>query len=50
VVDPKFFEIYSELKDYQDKIEILPEDPEDIFTPLERGDKGGSLTQEIYGK
>lgn len=30
VVDPKFFEIYHELLNFQDKIEILPEDPSDF--------------------
>ncbi len=29
IVDPAFFEIYSELIDYREKIEILPEDPDD---------------------
>lgn len=31
VVDPKFFEIYHELLNFQDKIEILPEDPSDFI-------------------
>ena len=31
VVDPKFFEVYSELAPYQQKIEILPEDPGDFL-------------------
>lgn len=30
MVDPKFFEVYSELLPYQEKIEILPEDPDDF--------------------
>ena len=30
VVDPRFFEVYSELADYKDHIEILPEDPDDF--------------------
>ena len=30
VVDPKFYEIYHELKNFQDKIEVLPEDPSDF--------------------
>ena len=30
VVDPRFFEIYSELIDHRDQIEILPEDPDDF--------------------
>lgn len=30
VVDPKFFEIYHELENFRDKIEILPEDPSDF--------------------
>ena len=45
VVDPKFFEIYSELVDHRDQIEVLPEDPDDWETPLRRGDgdsQGGS--------
>ncbi len=31
VVDPKFFEVYSELAPYEQKIEILPEDPGDFL-------------------
>ena len=30
MVDPKFYEIYHELKNFQDKIEVLPEDPSDF--------------------
>ncbi len=30
VVDPRFFEVYSELENYRDMIEILPEDPDDF--------------------
>lgn len=30
VVDPKFFDIYHELLDFRDTIEILPEDPSDF--------------------
>ncbi len=30
VVDPKFYEIYHELQDFRDKIEVLPEDPSDF--------------------
>lgn len=30
IVDPKFYEIYHELQDFQKKIEILPEDPSDF--------------------
>ena len=30
VVDPRFFEVYSELSPYREKIEILPEDPDDF--------------------
>lgn len=34
VVDPKFFDIYDELREYRDQIEILPEDPDDFsITP-----------------
>jgi threonylcarbamoyladenosine tRNA methylthiotransferase MtaB len=36
VVDPKFFEIYSELGEYKDKIEILPEDPDDYSVTPEQ--------------
>ncbi|GAB0175287.1 MAG: tRNA (N(6)-L-threonylcarbamoyladenosine(37)-C(2))-methylthiotransferase MtaB [Candidatus Altimarinota bacterium] len=37
VVDPKFYEIYPELSDYREKIEILPEDPEDFtLTPEQK--------------
>jgi tRNA A37 methylthiotransferase MiaB len=36
VVDPKFFEIYSELGAYRDKIEILPEDPDDYSVTPEQ--------------
>lgn len=30
MVDPKFYEKYHELKNFQDKIEVLPEDPSDF--------------------
>lgn len=30
VVDPKFYEIYHELENFREKIEILPEDPSDF--------------------
>jgi tRNA A37 methylthiotransferase MiaB len=34
VVDPKFFDIYDELREYREQIEILPEDPDDFsITP-----------------
>lgn len=37
VVDPAFFEVYDELVDYREKIEILPEDPDDYrMTPKEK--------------
>ncbi|PID84412.1 hypothetical protein CSB09_01215 [Candidatus Gracilibacteria bacterium] len=37
VVDPKFYQIYSELEKYQEKIKILPEDPSDfVMTKEER--------------
>lgn len=37
VVDPKFYQIYSELEKYQEKIKILPEDPSDfVLTTEER--------------
>lgn len=36
VVDPRFFEVYSELADYKNKIEILPEDPEDFTVTPEQ--------------
>lgn len=35
VVDPRFFEVYSELWDYREKIEILPEDPDDFHQTSE---------------
>ncbi len=35
VVDPKFFEVYDELTDYKDTIEILPEDPDDYAVTTE---------------
>jgi tRNA A37 methylthiotransferase MiaB len=36
-VDPRFFEIYSELAAYRENIEILPEDPDDFcVTPEEK--------------
>lgn len=31
VVDPKFFEIYHELLPYRERIELLPEDPDDTI-------------------
>lgn len=36
VVDPKFYEIYSELSTFRDHIEILPEDPEDFMMTKEQ--------------
>lgn len=37
VVDPKFYEVYSELAPYRDQIEVLPEDPDDYnVTPEEK--------------
>lgn len=37
VVDPAFYDVYSELADYREKIEILPEDPDDFaVTPEEK--------------
>ena len=36
VVDPKFYEIYSELSAFRDHIEILPEDPEDFMMTKEQ--------------
>lgn len=37
MVDPRFFEVYNELTPYRDKIEILPEDPDDFrVTPEEK--------------
>jgi MiaB/RimO family radical SAM methylthiotransferase len=37
VVDPRFFEIYRELEDFKEKIEILPEDPDDFsMSPEEK--------------
>lgn len=35
VVDPRFFEVYSELENYRDMIEILPEDPDDFLITAE---------------
>ena len=35
VVDPRFYEVYDELADYRDKIEILPEDPDDYAVTAE---------------
>ena len=35
MVDPRFFEVYSELADYRDTIEILPEDPDDFRVTAE---------------
>lgn len=37
VVDPRFYEVYEELSEYQERIEILPEDPDDFsVTPEEK--------------
>lgn len=37
MVDPRFYEVYSELAPYRDAIEILPEDPDDYsVTPEEK--------------
>lgn len=37
VVDPRFYEVYSELAPYQNQIEVLPEDPDDYsVTPEEK--------------
>ena len=35
IVDPRFFEVYDELKEFQDIIEILPEDPDDFRVTVE---------------
>ncbi len=35
VVDPRFFEVYSELAEYRNSIEILPEDPDDYRVTAE---------------
>lgn len=35
VVDPRFFEVYSELENYRGMIEILPEDPDDFHQTSE---------------
>jgi tRNA A37 methylthiotransferase MiaB len=37
VVDPRFYEVYSELAPYSEQIEVLPEDPDDYsVTPEEK--------------
>ena len=36
VVDPRFFEVYSELEEYKNIIEILPEDPDDFRVTKEQ--------------
>ena len=33
VVDPDFFKIYTELLPYREKLELLPEDPDDLKKP-----------------
>ncbi len=40
VVDPKFYEVYSELAPYSGQIEVLPEDPDDWNTPFVKGGRG----------
>jgi threonylcarbamoyladenosine tRNA methylthiotransferase MtaB len=35
VVDPAFYDVYSELADYREKIEVLPEDPDDFGVTAE---------------
>ncbi|MDD2694166.1 MAG: radical SAM protein [Candidatus Gracilibacteria bacterium] len=35
VVDPQFFDVYSELRGFAEKIEILPEDPDDFAVTVE---------------
>jgi hypothetical protein len=36
-VDPRFYEVYSELAPYSEQIEVLPEDPDDYsVTPEEK--------------
>jgi MiaB/RimO family radical SAM methylthiotransferase len=41
VVDPRFFEVYPELEHYREKIEILPEDPDEWSgTPFVKGGRG----------
>ncbi len=35
VVDPRFFEVYDELLSFKEKIEILPEDPDDFHVTEE---------------
>lgn len=39
VVDPRFFEVYSELTPFREKIEILPEDPDDFAMSSEEKKK-----------
>ena len=37
VIDPHFYEVYPELIEYRDRIELLPEDPQDyVVTPEEK--------------
>lgn len=38
-VDPRFYEIYSELAEYQEKIELLPEDPDDLISGEDRSQR-----------
>jgi threonylcarbamoyladenosine tRNA methylthiotransferase MtaB len=44
-VDPKFFEIYPELSDFREQIEILPEDPADF--QLTQGEKKEMMLTKI---
>jgi tRNA A37 methylthiotransferase MiaB len=50
VVDPKFYEIYHELSPFQERIEILPEDPDDFsMTEEERQEMRKTKIRSLKG-
>ncbi len=50
VVDSKFFEIYHELIPYREKIELLPEDPDDNIQPRAQDIKEKIRSLKSIGK
>jgi MiaB/RimO family radical SAM methylthiotransferase len=48
VVDPRFFEIYHELLPYREKIELLPEDPDDTNSSTKIGEAGRGVRDTTH--
>jgi threonylcarbamoyladenosine tRNA methylthiotransferase MtaB len=50
VIDPRFFEVYAELLPFRDRIELLPEDPQDYaVTPEERKEMMRTKVRSLSG-